>query len=172
MDKNKKTNMDKNKERDMEHRKGHLAMAVAVGVLLALTGVSAASAEGWAEGCAEQFELAQRTDMESFRDYDRETWRDAHAEDAVTILTSGTVIEGRDAIVTALAAHFDNREAVWSWTELSRRVEGCKTAHILYETVYEIERIGLRIHALTGVTYTYEHGRWLSVADQGTVLPG
>ena len=41
---NKETDMDKNKETDMEHWKGHLAMAVAVGVLLALTGVSAASA--------------------------------------------------------------------------------------------------------------------------------
>jgi hypothetical protein len=56
---NKETDMDKNKERDMEHRKGHRAMAVAVGVLLALTGVSAASAsDPTAQGCAEQFELA------------------------------------------------------------------------------------------------------------------
>jgi hypothetical protein len=76
---NKETDMDMNKDkkmnkdRDMEHGKGHLAMAVAVGVLLALTGVSAASAsDPTAQGCAEQFELAQRTDMESFRDYDRE----------------------------------------------------------------------------------------------------
>jgi hypothetical protein len=85
---NKKTNMNKNKERDMEHRKGRLPMALTVGVLLALTGLSAASAsnpgeargtaEGWAQGCAEQFELAQRTDMESFRDYDRETFREGH----------------------------------------------------------------------------------------------
>jgi len=36
--------MDKNKERDMEHLQGHRALAVAVSVLLALTGVSAASA--------------------------------------------------------------------------------------------------------------------------------
>ena len=36
---NKKTNMDKNKERDIDHRKGHLPIAVAVGVFLALTGV-------------------------------------------------------------------------------------------------------------------------------------
>ena len=106
---NKKTNMDKNKERDMEHRKGHLAMAVAVGVLLALTGVSAASASnpgdargtavGWAQGCAEQFELAQRTDMESFRDYDRETFREGHDPRAVTIFASGAVRYGIDAIM-------------------------------------------------------------------------
>src|SRR4029453_17416473 len=82
---NKETDMDKNKKRDME--RGHLAMAVAVGVLLALTGVSAASAsdpgdargteQAWARGCAEQFELAQRTDMESLRDYDIYTLTEA-----------------------------------------------------------------------------------------------
>lgn len=149
---------------------------VAIAALLALPAAVAATpaADDGGHGnrrCERRFEEAQRVDMESFRDYDRETWREAHAEDAVTILTSGAVIEGRDAIVDALTAHFDNREAVWSWTELSRRVDGCKTAHILYETVYAIDRIGLCIHALTGVSYTYEHGRWLSVADQGTVLP-
>ena len=127
---NKKTNMDKNKKRDIEHRKGHLAMAVAVGVLLALTGVSAASAsdpgdargtvEGWAQGCAEQFELAQRTDMESFRDYDRETFREGHDPRAVTIFASGAVRYGIDAIMAALESHFANREAIWAWTELYR----------------------------------------------------
>ena len=106
---NKKTNIDNNKERDLEHRKGHPAMAVAVGVLLALTGVSAASASNpgeargtaarWAQGCAEQFEVAQRTDMESFRDYDRETFREGHDPRAVTIFASGAVRYGIDAIM-------------------------------------------------------------------------
>ena len=113
---NKKTNMDKNKERDMEYRKGHPAMAVAAGVLLALTGVSAASASNpsnarstavaWAEGCAEQFEVAQRTDMESFRDYDRETFREGHDPRAVTVFASGAVRFGIDAIMRALESHF------------------------------------------------------------------
>ena len=87
-------------------------MALTVGVLLALTGVSAASAsnpgeargtaEGWAQGCAEQFELAQRTDMESFRDYDRETFREGHDPRAVTIFASGAVRFGIDAIMATL----------------------------------------------------------------------
>ena len=99
------------------------------------------------------------------------TWRDIHTTDAISIFASGTLIEGRDAIVAALASHFDNREAVWSWTETSRRVDGCRTAYILYDTVYAIRRLGFRQHARTGVTYTYESGRWLVVADQGTPLP-
>ena len=168
MNKNKEKNM--NKKRDMEHRKGHRAMAVAVGVLLAVTGVSAASAEGWAEGCAEQFELAQRTDMESFRDYDRETFREGHDSRAVTIFASGAVRYGIDAIITALESHFANREAIWAWTELYRVVDGCHSAFILYDATYDIPSIGYHQRTLTGVTYTHDGNRWLSIADQGTYL--
>jgi hypothetical protein len=169
---NKETDMDKNKERDIEHRKGHLAMAVAVGVLLALTGVSAASASdpGTAQGCAEQFELAQRTDMESFRDYDRETFREGHDPRAVTVFASGAVRFGIDAIMRALEPHFANREAIWAWTELYRVVDGCKSAFILYDATYDIPRIGFHQRTLTGVTYTHDGNRWLSIADQGTYL--
>jgi hypothetical protein len=177
---NKETNMDKNKERDREHRKGHLAIAVAIGVLLALTGVSAASASDsvnargvapeWAQGCAEQFEQAQRTDMESFRDYDRETFRAGHDPRAVTIFASGAVRYGIDAIMAALEPHFANREAIWAWTELYRVVDGCKSAFILYDATYDIPRIGYHQRTLTGVTYTHDGYRWLAIADQGTYL--
>ena len=171
--------MDKNKERDMTHRKGHLALAIAVGVLVlaVVSGASAsnpsganASAVGWAQGCAEQFELAQRTDMESFRDYDRETFRDGHDPRAVTIFASGAVRYGIDAIMAALESHFANREAIWAWTELYRVVDGCKSAFILYDATYDIPSIGYHQRTLTGVTYTHNGNRWLSIADQGTYL--
>src|SRR4030095_9083840 len=168
---NKETDMDKNKERDMEHRKAHLAMAVAVGVLLALTGISAASAsDPTAEGCAEQFELAQRTDMESFRDYDRETFRGGHDPRAGTVFASGAVRYGIDAIMRALEPHFANREAICARTELYRVVDGCKSAFILYDATYDIPSIGYHQRTLTGVTYTHDGNRWLSIADQGTYL--
>ena len=177
---NKETNMNKNKERDLEHRKRHLAMAMAVGVVLAFTVVSAASASdasnatgiavGWAQGCAEQFELAQRTDMESFRDYDRETFREGHDPRAVTIFASGAVRYGIDAIMAALEPHFANREAIWAWTELYRVVDGCKSAFILYDATYDIPSIGYHQRTLTGVTYTHAGNQWLSIADQGTYL--
>ncbi|QQP96767.1 hypothetical protein [Lysobacter enzymogenes] len=121
--------------------------------------------------CARQFEVAQRVDMESFRDYDAETFRAGHDERAVTVFDSGGLRTGIDAIMAALASHFQNREAKWSWTERYRVVDGCRSAYILYETVYEIPRIGYRQRALTGVTYTHDGFKWLAVADQGTRLP-
>ena len=117
------------------------------------------------------FDTAQRVDMESFRDFDREAWRAVHAPDAVSVLPTGTVVVGRDDIVAALAAHFDERRARWSWTELSRRVQPGLCGHVLYETVYEIPAAGFRLRALTGVTYAFDDGRWLVVCDQGTALP-
>jgi hypothetical protein len=124
-----------------------------------------------AAGCARQFEVAQRVDMESFRDYDQETWLAAHDDRAVTIFASGAKRIGIDAIAQAMASHFANREAKWSWTELYRVVDGCRSAVILYDTVYEIPRIGSRQHALTSVSYTHDGNKWLSIADQGTPLP-
>lgn len=130
-----------------------------------------AAHHGKAHGCARQFELAQRVDMESFRDYDAETFRAGHDDRAVTVFASGAVRIGIDAIMAALASHFSGREAVWSWTERYRVVDGCNAAFILYETVYEIPRIGFRQRALTGVTYSHDGHKWLAIADQGTLLP-
>ena len=149
---------------------------LAVVSLLSLAALAPAFAGGHggdhgARGCARQFELAQRMDMESFRDYDAETFRAVHDDRAITIFASGAKFTGIDAIMTALAGHFANREAQWSWTELYRVVDGCNSAFILYETVYEIPRIGFRQHAYTGVTYSHDGRRWLAIADQGTALP-
>ncbi|QWP75744.1 hypothetical protein J5226_19355 [Lysobacter sp. K5869] len=145
--------------------------AVAGAASAAEPSASDASQNGRARGCARQFEAAQRADMESFRDYDADTFRAGHDERAVTVFDSGGVRIGIDAIMAALAGHFQNREAKWSWTERYRVVDGCRSAYILYETVYEIPRIGYRQRALTGVTYTHDGAKWLAIADQGTRLP-
>jgi hypothetical protein len=145
-------------------------LPLAFASLAGLAFASPAFAED-AEGCARQFEVAQRVDMESFRDYDLETWLAGHDARAVTVFASGAKRVGIDAIEQALASHFANREAVWSWTELYRVVDGCRSAVILYDTVYEIPRIGFRQHALTSVTYTHDGRKWLSIGDQGTLLP-
>ena len=148
-------------------------IATGLGVL-ALSSVSASPQPDEplvAAGCARQFEMAQRVDMESFRDYDAETFKAGHHPDAVTVFASGAVRVGIDAIMEALRSHFENREAVWAWTERYRIVDGCKSAFILYETTYDIASSGFHQRALTGVTYTYRRGKWLSIADQGTLLP-
>jgi hypothetical protein len=143
------------------------AIAVAFGGMLM---ASPSHADEAAVGCAVQFEEAQRIDMESFRDYDTETFRDGHHPEAVTIFASGAVRYGVEAIMTALAPHFANREAVWAWTELYRVVDGCKSAFILYDATYDIPSIGYHQRTLTGVTYTHDGRTWLAVADQGTYL--
>jgi len=117
------------------------------------------------------FDAAQRRDMEAFRDFDRVGWQELHVEDAVSILPNGAVLAGRDAILAALAAHFDERRGRWTWSELARRVQAETVGHIVYETFYEIPDAGVRQRALTSVTYAFIDGHWLVVADQGTALP-
>ena len=152
-----------------------LALALAVPAQAVLAQDAALSADAAAQeraaGCARQFERAQRIDMESFRDYDAETFRAIHQPRAVTVFARGARREGVDAIMAALASHFRNREGRWSWVERYRVVDGCRSAYILYETVYELPSIGYRQRALTGVTYTHDGNGWLGIADQGTPLP-
>ena len=151
--------------------RGLISLALAVAAPAVVAQETALAQDGVAAGCARQFEQAQRIDMESFRDYDADTFRAIHHERAVTVFASGARREGVDAIMTALASHFRNREGRWSWNELYRVVDGCRTAYILYETVYELPSVGYRQRALTGVTYTHDGRGWLGIADQGTPLP-
>jgi hypothetical protein len=132
--------------------------------------VDMAGANHASKQCARQFEEAQRADMESFRDFDAATFRAGHRPDAITIFASGAMRSGIDAIMTALASHFRDREAIWAWTEVYRVVDGCKSAFILYNATYDIPSSGYHQRTLTGVTYTYQRNKWLSIADQGTYL--
>jgi hypothetical protein len=100
-------------------RLGYL-LALASAALAAGTIAPAEASDGpggHGTDCEREFEAAQRQDMESFRDYDVESFRAIHHEDAVTIFASGRVVEGADEIIAALRRHFEERQAVWSWTE-------------------------------------------------------
>lgn len=151
-------------------RLARLGIAGAILIAMTVPMASAAGEDAIAEGCAAQFEEAQRIDMESFRDYDEATFRAGHDPRAVTVFASGAVRYGIDAIMAALRPHFVNREAVWSWKELYRVVDGCKSAFILYDAVYEVPSTGYHQRTLTGVTYTHAGDTWLAIADQGTYL--
>ena len=144
---------------------------VLLGIAGALSGSATADPVREAAGCARQFDEAQRVDMESFRDFDEATWLAGHHPEAITIFASGARRQGIESIAATMHSHFVNRTAVWSWIELFRFVDGCATGYILYDATYDIPSIGFHQRALTSVTYVHEGGRWLSIADQGTLLP-
>jgi hypothetical protein len=157
------------------HRRTRTAL-IGIGLLAASLAAAPASAATGGDSagrahCAREFDEAQRVDMESFRDFDRETWVAGHDQDAITIFTSGLVVQGREEIANALRNHFNNRNATWTWTELMREVDGCKTATIVYDATYAIPSQDFTLREIISVTYTYKHGEWLSVIDQGTEIP-
>lgn len=125
---------------------------------------------GSALGCERQLEEALRLDMESFRDFDADTFRAGHDERAITVFPSGFVANGIDATMAALAPHFANRNAVWTWTETHRIVDGCKSAVVVYDARYDIPSQGFFQHQIVTVTWIYENGSWLAVADVNTLL--
>ncbi|MGH9136208.1 MAG: hypothetical protein ACRD0G_04065, partial [Acidimicrobiales bacterium] len=123
----------------MRTRTWIIAASAAVAALVSSPSVAAPSSS---RGCERSFDEAQRTDMESFRDFDAETFRAIHHEDTVTVFPSGRVAYGVDEIMELLAPHFEDRVAVWTWTELHRHVDGCHTAFILYSATYAIPSQG------------------------------
>jgi hypothetical protein len=148
-----------------------LLAAALFGAACTLSGAAAADPVREAAGCAREFDEAQRVDMESFRDFDEATWLAGHHPQAITIFASGARRQGIESIATTMHSHFVNKTAVWSWTELFRFVDGCSTGYILYDATYDIPSAGFHQRALTSVTYVREGGSWLSIADQGTLLP-
>ncbi|MEV8377547.1 hypothetical protein AB0P21_32720 [Kribbella sp. NPDC056861] len=120
--------------------------------------------------CAQKFDQAQRTDMESFRDFDWPTWIAGHSKHVVSIIADGRTRIGLDAVATASRPRFVSKDSVWSWTETTRRVNGCDSAFIVYTTKYAIPRLDYWFTAVTTVSYEYQRGRWLVVLDQGTLL--
>ena len=82
-----------------------VALTAAVTTAAPSSGVSATSrrrsARGHHPSCEEKFDQAQRQDMESFRDYDAEAFREVHHPDATSVFAVGEVAIGRDAIMEA-----------------------------------------------------------------------
>ena len=70
-----------------------------------------AQTSGHHNSCERKFDAAQRQDMESFRDYDREAFVDVHHPDAVSVFAAGVVAVGRDEIMEALDGYFRDKVA-------------------------------------------------------------
>jgi len=60
---------------------------------------------------------------------------------------------------------FDRRRAIL------KSVDGCSTGTIVYDATYAIPSQNFNLHLIINVTYTFKHGKWLSVIDQGTEIP-
>ena len=107
--------------------------------------------------CAAAFEITQQLAMESFANHDAEAFREVHHPEAIAVLPNDRVVRGIDPIVDALAGHFARHKAVSTW-RAKWFVDACRSAYVLYETVYEIPSTGVRRRARTGVTYVHEDG--------------
>lgn len=121
--------------------------------------------------CARQLDVATRADMESFRDFDADTFRAGHDPRAITVFPSGRVAVGIDEIMRLLAPHFTDRNATFTWTERGRTVEGCKTALVWFDARYDIDSANIHQHQVIVVTWIWKHGRWLAISDTNTFTP-
>lgn len=142
-----------------------LMLCAGTALALCVSNTEAGAAPADTAQCAQQFDVAQKNNMEAFRDYNKDVFFDLRDSKAAALFSSGYAFYGRDNIMKALSGHFSNKKAVWSWEEKYRFIDGCKAAFIVYDAHYDSE------HSLTSVTFTYNDGKWQVVKDQGTLLP-
>lgn len=120
--------------------------------------------------CEHRFDRATRTYRETFPARDLATLGDLLHEQVTVVLADGTVVLGRDRAIDALTPFFEDPRWTQTFDEVTRVVNRCRSGFILFDSVLSFPS-GFTRHTLIGLTFTFEHGRWLILHDQVTPLP-
>ncbi|SCF03544.1 nuclear transport factor 2 family protein [Micromonospora mirobrigensis] len=91
--------------------------------------------------------------------------------DATAIFANGGVLDGRDQFADFITDFFADPGWSQSFTELTRHVEGCRTGFVLFDSVYRVPAQDRVSPLVIGVTFSYEHGRWLVLQNQDSNGP-
>lgn len=148
---------------------GLVAAAVVLGTSAAASAEPTATET--ASGCGRQFDDAVQTYLRTTDDRDAAGFNALLHNDVTGTLPGGYVFNGK----AEMAAFIDRFFARTDWTQtfdLKRRDADCQTGYVLFESVYAEPAAGFAQTLMIGVTWTREHGRWLVLADQNTVVDG
>jgi hypothetical protein len=91
--------------------------------------------------------------------------------DVTVIFANGGVLYGRDQVAGFITDFFADPGWSQSFTELTRHVDGCRSAFVLFDSVYSVPADSRVTPLVIGVTFTYEHGRWLVLHNQDSSGP-
>jgi len=125
---------------------------------------------GRAVGCERQFHEAVREYVETTDDRDAEGFNALLHPDITAILPGGIVFAGKEETAAFIDQFFARTDWTQSLTVRRTTVDGCATAFVLFDSVYAEPASGYRDDLVIGITWTREHGRWLVLHDQNTVV--
>jgi len=146
-----------------------LAALAGIAALAALAGPVAAGASGRDHhGCAGQFDRAVRAYVDTTNQRDARGFN-ALLEGGVTVVFgTGDILYGKPDTAAFINDFFADPTWTQSFQTLRTYPVGCESAFVLFDSIYAEPNV--RKHFLIGVSWTWEHGRWLVVHNQDSEL--
>lgn len=117
--------------------------------------------------CARQFEKAVQAYLDTTQRHDAADFEKLLSPDYTVILPGGTTFVGKKDGAAFIDRFFARTDWTQTFTETSRAVEGCRTALVVFDSVYSDEDGPAPL--VIALTWTYRDGRWFVLTDQNTV---
>lgn len=130
-----------------------------------------APAEPGNGGCRARFDRAVDTYVRSTHERDAAGFASVLHQDVTAIFADGEVLYGKDRTMGFIEAFFADPDWTQSFDELTREVRGCQTGFVLFDSVFTPAPGADPIPLVIGVTFTFEHGRWLALQNQDSRGP-
>jgi ketosteroid isomerase-like protein len=151
------------------------ALTVAGLGALAVPSASAGDETAGARGCEASFQKTLRTHLDAISNRDLEALEPTVGESMTLIFPSGSIRRGKDAFMAFHESWFADPNWRQPYTVTDVTVEGCNTAWALvdyrYESLNEDGTVKSSSHNMFALTWTFQRGRWVAIADQNTRLP-
>jgi uncharacterized protein (TIGR02246 family) len=122
-------------------------------------------------GCAAGFDRAVRTYVDSTTDRDARRFASVLHPDVTAVFADGEVLYGKERTMGFIEPFFATSGWTQTFEELTREVRGCRTAFVLFDSVFTPSPGAEPINFVIGVTFTYENGRWLALQNQDSDGP-
>lgn len=121
--------------------------------------------------CAASFDRAVRTYVDSTAKRDAKRFASVLHPDVTAIFADGEVLYGKERTMAFIGPFFAQSGWTQTFDELTREVRGCRTAFVLFDSVFTPSPGAEPIKFVIGVTFTYENGRWLALQNQDSNGP-
>jgi ketosteroid isomerase-like protein len=145
------------------------AVAVLAGVSLGFETVAAQPPQPAAKHCARAFDKAVEAYVETTDEKDADEFAALLHDDVTAIFANGGVLYGKAETMGFIEPFFEATSWTQSFEELTRVVRGCKSGFVLFDSVFTQD--GEPTPLVIGVTFTWEHGRWLAIQNQDSNGP-
>jgi uncharacterized protein (TIGR02246 family) len=148
-----------------------VALTAAAAVPAGAMGAEASGKSGNQHSCAAGFDRAVRTYVDSTTNRDAKQFASVLHPDVTAIFADGEVLYGKERTMGFIEPFFASPGWTQTFEELTREVRGCRTAFVLFDSVFTPSPDDETINFVIGVTFTHENGRWLALQNQDSDGP-